>query len=377
MQSEASMSTPRTVLVVSNHGEIVGGGEVSLLALLEGLDRARWSPIAVVPSEGAVAVRCRELEIPTHVIPLPTMRRPRPTLFRSVMALRALIRSTGVSLLHANGSRAMFYAGLAGRLSGRPVIWHVRIADPDPVLDRLLVPLSRMIVVNSSAVGQRFARVPRKVRCIPNGVDLVRFTPREPSPQLRASFDLPAGAPLVTSVGRFVPYKGYTYLLEAAQLVHEATPEVHWIRVGDGELRSELEAQCRSLGLTSRVHFTGWREGMPEILAMADLFVLPSLREHFGRVLIEAMAMGKAVVATGAGGVPEVVIHGETGLLVPPAQPRPLADAVLTLLSDPDRARRLGEAGRLRVVAEFSLSRHVEAVEALYKELLGESRAGV
>jgi len=365
------------VLLISNHADIVGGGELSLLTLLEGLDRSRWSPMVVVPAEGAVAARCRALGLPTHVIPLPGLRRPGPAMLRSIAALWALIRRTGASLLHANGSRAMFYAGLAGRMVGRPVIWHVRIADPDPVLDRLLVPLAWVIVVNSNAVGRRFARAPRKVRRIPNGVDLVRFTPRQPSPQLRASLDVPAGAPVVASVGRFVAYKGYTYLLEAARLVHEATPEVHWVLVGDGELRSELEAQRRSLGLESRVHFTGWREDIPDILALADLFVLPSLGEHFGRVLIEAMATGKAVVATDAGGVPEVVIHGETGLLVPPAQPRPLADAVLTLLSDPDRARRLGEAGRLRVVAEFSLSRHVEAVEALYKELLGANRAGV
>ena len=365
------------VLLISNHADIVGGGELSFLTVLEGLDRSRWSPTVVVPADGTVAARCRALALPTHVIPLPGLRRPGPAMLRSIAALRALIRRTGASLLHANGSRAMFYAGLAGRLVGRPVIWHVRIADPDLVLDRLLVPLARVIVVNSNAVGRRFARARCEVRCIPNGVDLVRFTPRQPSPKLRASLDLPEGVSVVASVGRFVAFKGYTYLLEAARLVHEATPEVHWVLVGDGELRSELEAQCRSLALESRVHFTGWREDIPDILALADLFVLPSLGEHFGRVLIEAMAAGKAVVATDAGGVPEVVIHGETGLLVPPAQPAPFATAVLALLKDPAKAARLGNAGRRRAEKVFSLGRHVEAVEALYKELLGANRAGV
>ena len=365
------------VLLISNHADIVGGGELSFLTVLEGLDRSRWSPTVVVPADGTVAARCRALALPTHVIPLPGLRRPGPAMLRSIAALRALIRRTGASLLHANGSRAMFYAGLAGRLVGRPVIWHVRIADPDLVLDRLLVPLARVIVVNSNAVGRRFARARCEVRCIPNGVDLVRFTPRQPSPKLRASLDLPEGVSVVASVGRFVAFKGYTYLLEAARLVHEATPEVHWVLVGDGELRSELEAQCRSLALESRVHFTGWREDIPDILALADLFVLPSLGEHFGRVLIEAMATGKAVVATDAGGVPEVVIHGETGLLVPPAQPAPFATAVLALLKDPAKAARLGNAGRRRAEKVFSLGRHVEAVETLYKELLGANRAGV
>ncbi len=370
-------TTPQPVLVVSNHGEIVGGGEISLLTLLKGLDRACWAPTLVVPSEGPVAVRARALGLPTHTIPLPPLRKPWAAIGQTLVPLWRLVRASGALLLHANGSRAMFYAGLVGRFAQRPVIWHVRIADRDAVLDRLLAPLARAIVVNSKAVERRFAGLTHKVRCIPNGVDLARFSPRQPSAGLRASLDLTEGAPVVASVGRFVAYKGYTHLLEAARLVREAAPEVHWVLVGDGELRSELEAQCRGLGLESRVHFTGWREDIPEVLALADLFVLPSLGEHFGRVLIEAMAMGRAVVATDAGGVPEVVLDGETGLLVPPAQSRALAEAVLALLRDPARARRLGEAGRLRAEAEFSLARHVETVEALYKELLGANRAGV
>ena len=360
------------ILLLSNHADIVGGGELSLLALLEGLDRSRWFPTVVVPAEGAVSARCRTLGLPIHVIPLPTIRRPGPALLRSVMTLGALIRSTGASLLHANGSRAMFYAGLAGRLSGRPVIWHVRVAHRDSLLDPLLARLASAVIVNSKAVGRRFSGAPcGKVRCIYNGVDLERFNPRNPPLELRRSLDLPEEGPVVVSVGRFVAFKGYSYLLEAARRVQDTMPGVHWVLVGDGELRSELEAQCRSLGLKSRAHFTGWREDVPDVLALCDLFVLPSVVEHFGRVLIEAMAMGKAVVATDAGGVPEIVIQGETGLLVPPAQPKDLAEAVVTLLEDAPRAHRLGMAGRRRAETMFSLSRHVEAVETLYREVLG------
>ena len=326
----------------------------------------------VVPSEGAVAVRCGALEIPTYAIPLPTMRRPRPILFRSVMALRALIRSTGVSLLHANGSRAMFYAGLAGRLSGRPVLWHVRIADRDALLDRLLAALAHAIIVNSRAVARRFAWLgSEKVRCIYNGVDLGRFSPRDPPATPRRSFGLLEDGPVMVSVGRFVALKGYRYLLEAAHRVGKVRPEVHWVLVGEGELRGELELLWRSLGMQAQVHFTGWREDIPDILALADVFVLASLGDAFGRVLIEAMGMGKAIVATEAGGVPEIVQHGKTGLLVPPANPEAIADAVLTLLADLTRSTQLGAAGRRRAEAEFSLTHHVQAIEALYEEILG------
>lgn len=367
--------TLNRVLFVSHHADIIGGGELSLLALLKGLDKSRWAPVVVVPREGAVAAGTRALGLPTHVIRLPSLRRPRLVSFHSVVALRRLVRTTGAVLLHANGSRAMAYAGLAGRLAGRPVIWHVRVADRDGILDRLLAGLARAVIVNSKAVGHRFPWAPPgKVRCIYNGVDLTRFSPRPPSRDLRLSLGLREEVLVVGSIGRFVPFKGYACLLQAASLVKQTMPGVRWVLVGDGELRGELVRQCRSLGIEDAVHFTGWREDIPDILASVDLFVLPSLGEHFGRVLIEAMAMGKPIVATDSGGVPEIVIHGETGLLVPPAQPEALADAVLMLLQDPSRAERLGAAGRRRAEREFSLSRHAEAVEALYVELLWATR---
>ncbi|MFQ5847666.1 MAG: glycosyltransferase [Candidatus Methylomirabilales bacterium] len=366
-----SRVTPyRTVLVVSNHGKIVGGGEVSLLTLLGGLDRSRWAPVLAVPSEGAVAASARSLGLPTYLTPLPSIRWLGPAGVRSVWTLRRLARETRAVLLHANGSRAMFYAGLAGWLVGRPVVWHVRVADRDPLLDRLLVRLAHAVIVNSTAVARRFAWAPqRKIRCVPNGVDLSRFGPRNPSARLRASLGLPAVAPVVASVGRFVAYKGYGQLLEGARLIQMTMPGVHWLLVGDGELRGELEEQCRSLGVEGHVHFTGWREDIPDILALCDLFVLPSLGEHFGRVLIEAMAMARPVVATDAGGVPEIVNDGHTGILVQPGDPSGLASAILWLLEHPKRSKEMGAAGRKRVIEHFSIETHVRGVENVYDTL--------
>lgn len=366
------MSSPSAVLVVSNHGDIVGGGEVSLLALLQELDRSRWDPVVVVPCEGEVAVRCREAGLHTYIIPLPGILKVELDVFHGIVALRRLIRQTGSVLVHANGSRAMLYAGLAGWLAGRPVIWHVRVADVERCFDRLLFPMAKAVVVNSQAVARRFAWArPGKVRCIYNGVDLKRFAPRAPSVMIRRALGIPDTAPVVASIGRFVPYKGYEFLLEAARLVCDVRPEVHWVLVGEGELKDDLITRAQKLGIEKQSHFTGWREDTPDLLALCDLFVLPSLGEHFGRVLIEAMGMAKAIVATDAGGVPEIVVHGETGLLVPPAQPKPFADAVLALLADPAGATRFGLAGRRRAETLFSLPRHVQAVEGLYGEVSG------
>jgi len=122
--------------------------------------------------------------------------------------------------------------------------------------------------------------------------------------------------------------------------------------------------------MDKHVHFTGWREDVADILALCDLFVLPSLSEHFGRVLIEAMAMAKAVVATSSGGVPEIVLDKETGFLVPPAQAEPLAHAILSLLNNPECAAALGAAGRRRAETQFGIAHHAEAVESLYRETM-------
>jgi glycosyltransferase involved in cell wall biosynthesis len=225
--------------------------------------------------------------------------------------------------------------------------------------------------VTAEAVGRRLASHPSKVRRVYNGVDLARFNPG-PSPRgLRRSLQVPEEVPVILSVGRFVAYKGYEHLLEAAKIVHGTRPDVQWILVGDGELKSQLQKQCHDLGLEDIVHFTGWREDIADLLATSSLFVLPSLGEHFGRVLIEAMAMAKPVVATNAGGVPEIVTDRETGLLVPPAQPGQLAECVRVILHDPALARRMGAAGRQRAEQVFSLTQHARSMEAVYTDCAG------
>jgi len=364
-------SRPASILVVSNHGAVVGGGELSLMDLLRGLDRDRWAPVLVVPEDGEVAARGRDLDLPVHVIALPPLRRPGPGSLKAVNALVRLARATDAALIHANGSRAMAYAGVAGRLTARPTLWHVRIADSDGLVDRALSAMATAVIAPSRAVARRFPWVPAKVRLVPNGIDLGWFAPRPASKALRAGFAVPASAPLALSIGRHVAEKGYRHLVAAAALVARSQPDTHWILVGDGELRGELEAQARGLGLDARVHFAGWRDDVANVLALADVFVLSSESEGFGRVLVEAMAMGRAVVATAVGGIPDIVVAGETGLLVEPSDPGALAGAVMALLDDPARATRLGAAGRARAESTFSLGAHVDAVERVYEEVLG------
>ena len=371
--SPVAARSRRTILVVSNHGEIVGGGEVSLLVLLKGLDRTRWSPVVVVPSEGGMATRCRELGLPTHVIPLPGLRRPWSAIFRSMAALKRLARDTGASLLHANGSRAMFYAGLVGRVLGRPAVWHLRVWREDPRLDWLLARLATRTIAISEAVRSRLRHWPaahRRCSVVPNGMDLEAFAPSTSPDAVRAALGLSQGDRVIGTVGRLVAFKGHGYLLEAFARLRPEFPTLRLLIVGDGPERSALSRGAEGLGIAGAVIFTGHREDVADLLTVMEVFVLPSEAEDFGRVLLEAMALARPVVATAAGGAPEVVEEKVTGLLVRSADPAALAAGVAALLTDPARARLMGWAGRQRVEKHYTLRHHAELVETIYTEIL-------
>lgn len=376
MESLDQRNTPKThvrcVILVSNHGEIIGGGEVSLLTLLKGLDRANWAPILVVPSEGQVAAGSRALGIPAYVIPLPGLRRPRPALFQSLWRLTGLVRKTAAVLLHANGSRAMFYAGVAGLLTGRPVVWHLRVLDHDPTLDWLLARLATRTITNSKAVRGRLRRWPRahdRSVVVPNGIDLDTFVPLKKLDTVRNELGLHPGKRVIGTVGRLVPFKGHRYLLDAFVLILQNNTGIRLLIVGDGPEREALERRAQALGIASAVTFLGHREDVADLLSVMDIFVLPSVEEGFGRVVLEAMALKLPVVATAAGGVVEVVEDKVTGLLVRSEDPRALASAIETFLEDPACARAMGFAGRRRVEQYYTLRRHAQLVEAVYDEV--------
>jgi glycosyltransferase involved in cell wall biosynthesis len=177
-------------------------------------------------------------------------------------------------------------------------------------------------------------------------------------------------------VGRLESWKGHAVFLKALALVKDAVPRVRGIIAGDSVphepgYRASLEALQKGLDLQERVTFCGHRADVPAVMSALDVLVLASTSpEPFGRVLIEAMAAGKPVVATGAGAVPEIIQDGEQGLIVAPGDPGALAEAVIRLLSDPGLARTMGQKGRLRVEERFEVRQYVDGVQAVYRELL-------
>jgi glycosyltransferase involved in cell wall biosynthesis len=248
-----------------------------------------------------------------------------------------------------------------------PVIWHVRIAERDPWLDGLLLRLSTRVITISTAVTSRFdgRRQTEKVRVVYNGVDPAYWAPSES----RARTD---ALPTVLCVGRLSPEKGQATLLQAIPLVRRRVPSVRVLFVGAdvaGEAE-RLRGLAERLGVGDAVEFRPWMPDPRPAFGEADLIALPSRSEGFGRVLVEAAFLGIPAVASRVGGIPEVVVDGHTGLLVPPGDPAALAHAVTTLLGDPDRRRAMGQAAHTHALARFTIRRHVDGVEGVYAEVL-------
>ena len=190
---------------------------------------------------------------------------------------------------------------------------------------------------------------------------------RAGAPSLQA-LGIPDGAPVVGNVAALTGHKDHATLLEAAGIVLRRRPEARFVIVGEGPLRRELEARVREGGLAGRVVFAGFRDDVDRLLPAFDVFCLSSHLEGLGTSLLDAMAFGRPVVATAAGGIPEAVEDGSTGVVVPVRDPVALAQALLALLDDPDRRRRLGAAGRKRFLERFTADRMVEETLRVYEE---------
>jgi glycosyltransferase involved in cell wall biosynthesis len=296
------------------------------------------------------------------------------------------MRQMRPQIVHTHTAKAGTLGRLAARLAGVPVVIHTYHGHVfqgyfSPVRTRFFLTIERVLarwtdrlLTVSNAVRQdllmRRIGSPERLQVVPLGLDLDPFLRcEELRGQLRAELAV-GDALLVGIVARLVPIKRHADFLKAAAAVASELSSCRFLVVGDGELRSGLEARVQALGLDSRVHFLGWRGDLPRVYADLDLVVLTSANEGLPVSLIEAMASARPVVATRVGGVPDLVEHGAAGLLVPPGNPRALAEAMVTLLADPERRREMGQAGRKRVHPAFSAARLLADIDSVYTELL-------
>lgn len=206
-----------------------------------------------------------------------------------------------------------------------------------------------------------------RVELVHDGIDVEKIG-NLPTVDMHVEYWLPHGVPVIANVGALVGHKGQRHLIDAMLFVVREVPDAHLVIFGEGDLRAPLEKQVKHLSLEKRVLLPGFREDVLTLVKSADLFVMSSVTEGLGSAVLDAMAMGLAVVGTRAGGIPEAVVDGETGALVEPGEAAPLAAAIVRMLKDPALRRTCGEAGRIRVRERFGLDRLVEGTLAAYEK---------
>jgi glycosyltransferase involved in cell wall biosynthesis len=388
-QARASAGRIRVLRVISRLN--VGGPALHTTLLTRRLDPGRYDTRLVTgrvaPDEGSY-LDLYQLP-PARVSRLPALGRE-VRLSRDVVALRQLVRLMARArphIVHTHTAKAGALGRVAALLTRVPVIvhtfhGHVFQGYFGPAWTRVLLAVERALarrtdclIAVSPAVRRELLALgigsPERFRVVPLGLDLDVFARADAlRGALRAELGIPPEAPLVGIVARLVPIKAHEVFLRAAALVGARLPEARFLLVGDGEGRPALERLAAGPGLADRVRFLGWRRDLDRIYADLDVVVLTSRNEGSPVALIEAMAAGRAVVATGVGGVRDFVADGVTGCVVRPGDAEAVAAGIADLLEHAERRQTLGKAGREHVLPRFGVERLLADIDRLYTELL-------
>ena len=394
------MASPQNILVVHNNNDFYGAEKV-LLEMLSRLDRSRFVPMVVLPTDtrhiNRLSPELEKLNIECCFIPLGVLRRkyfklhklPRFSfeVLAGVRQLVRLIRRRNIALVHTN-TNTILASPLAARLTGVPHVWsiHELMVEPATVRSALhyMIPrFSTRVVTVSKAVRDHMlkdaAKFADRFTFVRGAIDVEPFLNAKGRARLRAEWGIGDDELLIGMVGRVTRWKGQSVFVQAAKLIAERHPQVKFAAVGgvfDTEkfYMDRFRKEVRDARLENKLTINDFRADMPDVFAAFDIFVLPSiLPEPFGLVVIEAMASGKPVVATAPGGPSETVVDGETGFLVPPSDASAMAQALEVLLADPQKRVSMGEAGRRRAREVFALPRYVREFEELYDAVLQET----
>ena len=401
--SSTRSSTKRTahkrprVVVFFDHTAQLSGGEIVLLRMATHMDKTRWTPVVVLGSDGALREALERAEIETHVLAMDesvVQTRKDAIGGGSLLKLRAawqmlkysrklakFLKKRRADVLHCNSLKADIVGAIAAKMARVPLLWHIHDRIENDYLPSRVVQVLRFlcrrvpkgVVVNSQATLQTLhLPTTKKSRVIYPGVPLDEINEHR---VLDVAETLENHAPRIGMVGRISRWKGQHVFLEAASQVREQFPNAQFVIVGaplfgEEAYEKEVRAQCSRLGLDDCVTWTGFCDDVAFHVKGWDLQVHAStVAEPFGQVIIEAMALGKAIVATNGGGVPEIVRHDETGLLISMNDSRAMSDAILSLLRDRNRANEMGVRGRERVREVFTADQMARQLESFYDEL--------
>ncbi len=417
-KGQDEVQAPRRRILYVDHTAKMSGGEIALLNMLGHMDRTRFDPLVLLISDGPLREKLEAVQIETYLLPIApsvletrkdalgprTLLRLRDIVLsgRYVFTLAKFMREHRIDLVHTNSLKADILGGIAARLARIPLLWHIRDRIdvdylPGPVVwlfRRLCHWLPDYVVANSQATLETL-QIKQQYRssAVYSGVDLsnrllvVHDGVPRPTVLRPIIYSGPYSAgleqiqpqfqqPVLGLVGRISSWKGQHIFLRAAALVKKRFPLVRIQIIGSAMFNEEAyEAEIRALTATleleDAVEFLGFRSDIPEIIDGLTVLVHASITaEPFGQVIIEGMVAGKPVVATDGGGAQEIVISGETGLLVPMNDVASMAEAILFLLDNPDIALEMGRRGQQRALEHFSIERTARNIEAVYDQIL-------
>lgn len=358
-------------------GRHLYGGALQVVFLLQGLaQRAGDDHVLACPQGSAIAAAARPHARRVHELSLGG-----DADLGTLGRLRRLIRAERPDLVHLHSRRGSdLWGGLAARLEGVPAVLSRRVDNPEPrAWAALKYRLYRRVIAISEGIRTVLLDegvAPQRVVCVHSAVDTARYRPGCADPGwLRREFGVPEGDTVLAMVAQFIPRKGHRVLLDALPAVWAAQPRTSVLLFGQGPEQAGIAAEVARRGWPDRVKLPGFRDDLDRVLPCVDLVVHPAAMEGLGVSLLQAAACGVPIVATRAGGIPEVVIDGRNGALVAPGDAAALGTAIVALLEAPALRRRYGEAGRALALERFSVDAMVAGNRAVYESVLEASAA--
>ncbi len=363
------MPTGRLKILHVESGRHLYGGALQVVHILAGLKQRGFDNLLACPTDSAIA---RAAAPHAEILEMPMGGDADAGMVARLVRTAHRHRP---DLMHLHSRRgADLWGGIAARVTGTPCVLSRRVDNPEP---RWLVSAKYGLYDHVIAISEGIRNVliseglsPRHVTCVRSAVDAARWTAPVDRNAFRAEFDLPQDALTIGMVAQLIPRKGHRHLLDALERLVADFPQLHVLVFGKGPLEGELRADIEARRMAGRVRLAGFRDDLPRWLGGLDILAHPADREGLGIAVLQASAAGVPVVAARAGGLPEAVEDGVTGLLTPPGDVAALAAALHRLAADPALRRRMGEAGRARIQAKFSLDAMVDGNLAVYHACL-------
>jgi glycosyltransferase involved in cell wall biosynthesis len=366
------------ILETIRQGQI-GGGESHLLDLVENLDKQVFDPVVLSFTDGPMVDRLKSMGIPTHII-----HTTKPFDFSKWGRVKKLIEAEKVDLVHAHGTRAHSNVSWAARKLNLPVVYTVhgwsfhdnqkfplknlRVMGEKYLTSKASVNISVSQSVHET--GKKYFSNYQSV-VIPNGINQQKFNPSRALKDIHSELGIPTTSLLIVFLARFTEQKQPLTMIKSFCKAAAENNQLRLLMVGDGELKKEADALVAASGMSDKIFMQSFRQDVPDILAAADIYVLPSLWEGLPLGLLEAMAMGKAVIASKADGTKEVIQHNINGIMVNVENlQEEVTAAIKQLAADTSLRKRLGEQARATITATFSAGRMTREVEEIYRKLI-------